>query len=87
MTSTTQATLNAMYQSKKLLLEKYYTAQKIKFSIKDYFSKCDQIYRKLGEITVFFAVYGIPISIFRVISRYQENKKISANEIRNVHVY
>ena len=87
MTSTTQATLNAMYQSKKLLLEKYYTAQKIKFSIKDYFSKCDQIHRKLGEITVFFAVYGIPISIFRVISRYQENKKISANEIRNVHVY
>ena len=26
---------------------KYYTAQKMKFSIKDFFSKCDQIRRKL----------------------------------------
>ena len=25
----------------------YYTAQKMKFSIKDFFSKCDQIRRKL----------------------------------------
>ena len=27
----------------------YYTAQKMKFSIKDFFSKCDQIRRKLTE--------------------------------------
>ena len=27
--------------------EKHYTAQKAKFSIKDFFSKCDQIRRKL----------------------------------------
>ena len=28
-------------------LSKMYTAQKMKFSIKDFFSKCDQIRRKL----------------------------------------
>ena len=72
-----------MHQSENLLLGKYCTAQKMK----DLFSKCEQIHRKLGEITVIVAVYGIPISIFRLISRYQENETISWNENGNVHVY
>ena len=29
------------------------TAQKMKFSIKDFFSKCDQIHRKLGGLVTF----------------------------------
>ena len=32
-------------------------------------------------------MHGIPISIFLVGSRYQENQKMSGNEIANVHVY
>ena len=44
------------------------TAQKIKFSIKDFFSKCDQIHRShllkksLMENFIFWAVQGVIIS-------------------------
>ena len=34
-------------------LKKSHTAQKMKLSIKDFFSKCDQIRRKLSKETIF----------------------------------
>ena len=36
-----------LFENDHLSCQTYYTAQKMKFSIKDFFSKCDQILRKL----------------------------------------
>ena len=40
-----------IYMSNGLTLLIHFTAQKMKFSITDFFSKCDQIRRKLGTFT------------------------------------
>ena len=40
-------------------MSKTNTAQKMKFSIKDFFSKCDQILRKLRKTSFFVQYYGV----------------------------
>ena len=40
--------INSVFELADILIWILYTAQKIKFSIKDFFSKFDQIRRKLG---------------------------------------
>ena len=79
--------MGSLNQVKELLREKNFivklTAQKMKFSIKDFFSKCDQIRRKLRiwshllkkslmENFIFYAVTGPPRYIFQYSQEKQE---------------
>ena len=67
------------------------TVQKMKFSIKDFFSKCDQIRRKLRiwshllkkslmKNFIFFAVFGFQDFIFNVFNRFFLTLSVLPNE-------
>ena len=72
MTLQSKKTINCFILLSKIFLNlTYIISQKMKFSIKDFFSKCDQIYKKLRiwshllkkssmENFIFCAVYNLP---------------------------
>ena len=57
-----------MIISLKATLRKFYAVQKIKFSIKDFFSKCDQIRRKLRIWSYLLKKFLMESLIFCVVS-------------------
>ena len=64
---------NAINLSLWAKLKKRCTAQKMKFSIKDFFSKCDQIRRKLVT-NIFCAVLGILNLVFLLFKHTEHSK-------------
>ena len=53
------------------------TAQKIKFSIKDFFNKCDQTPRKLGNQSLRLKKYLMENFIFCAVSEFWDDQDIS----------
>ena len=66
---------------------KRHTAQKMKFSIKDFFSKCDQIRRKLNGKRHFLCSVRKPKVLFmkaalKHFSKLQKNVSVETNLIK-----
>ena len=66
--------VNKQFYNKKLY-KKLNTAQKMRFSIMDFFSKCDQIHRELRIWSHLLKKFVMENSIFCAVKRRSKNKK------------